>query len=289
MTTINSKAVAILDELIATCKDGASGYHSAGEEVTTGTLKDLFGSFAEQRNQFVSELLPEVHRLDDEMVRTGSVAGTVHRGWMSVKAAVTRKDAHAVLAECERGESHTVKLYEAALKEEWPPEIRAILEKQYAQVKEARQRVHTLGVIGILNSLIAICKDGENGYRNAALSESDKILKEVFETLMKQRAEFAAELTQEFHRLGGDREKMGTWMGKIHRGWMNLEAALKIRDSQHILKECARGEQAAVKQYEEALAREMPAETRALIDKQCTGIKESYSRIKALQGMRAVT
>jgi uncharacterized protein (TIGR02284 family) len=289
MMTIDSKAVAILNELIATCQDGANGYHSAAEAVSTGTLKDLFGSHAEQRTRFIAELLPEVRQFDNEMVRTGSVAGSVHRGWMSVKAAVTGHDAYAILAECERGDSQALQVYEAALPERWPPEIRAILEKQYVQLREARQRVHLLRVIGTLNSLIAICKDGEMGYADAAASEGDQVLKEVFETLKKQRAGFAAELAQEYHRLGGDREKMGTWMGKIHRGWMSLEAALKIRDAQQILKECARGERAAMKQYEEALAGEMPAETRTLLDKQCTLIKESYSRIRALQGMRATT
>jgi uncharacterized protein (TIGR02284 family) len=286
MATSDSKAIAALNELITVCKDGADGYHSAGKDVETGALKDLFESFAQQRSQFVSALLPEVHRLDTEAARTGSVAGCVHRSWMNVKSAVTRKDAHAVLAECERGERAAVKQYEAALKEPLPAETRALLEKQYAQVKQAHERVQTLTVIGTLNTLIATCKDGEKGYGEAAKNVSDPALKERFETLKKQRAEFAADLTQEFHRLGGDREKAGTWTGKFHRGWMDLKAAIKAKDGAMILKECARGEHAALKHYEEALAGEMPAETRALIEKQLPKIKEAQARISQLQAAR---
>jgi uncharacterized protein (TIGR02284 family) len=286
MSTNNRKAVAALNKLISTCKDGASGYHSAGKDVKTQILKELFGSYAQQRAQFVSELLAEVHRLDDEEARRGSVGGSVHRGWMKVKSTVARRHAHAILAECERGERAAARHYEAALKEKLPPQTRALLEKQYIKVKEAHQRVHTLKVIGALRTLIATCIDGEKGYRAAAKDVREQALKEFFQTQMKQRGEFAAELTQEFHRLGGDREKMGTWTGKLHRGWMNLKAILKSRDAGLVLKECERGERTALRYYEKALQAGMPVETRALLEKQHASLKEARARIGDLRAAR---
>jgi uncharacterized protein (TIGR02284 family) len=49
-----------------------------------------------------------------------------------------------MLAECERGERHAVKHYEDALKGPLPDGLRAITERQCAQVREAAERVGAL-------------------------------------------------------------------------------------------------------------------------------------------------
>ena len=85
-----------------------------------------------------------MRRLGGDPEKTGSVAATLHRGWINIKSPVTGEDEAAVIAECERGEDSAVKNYKEALSEELPADLKAIVEKQYAQVQEAHDRIRSL-------------------------------------------------------------------------------------------------------------------------------------------------
>lgn len=81
---------------------------------------------------------------------SSSVAANLHRRWVDIKSAVTGKDDEAILNECERGEDVAVKSYRNALKEDLPPNIRSIVERQFNgamrnhdQVKALRDQIRT--------------------------------------------------------------------------------------------------------------------------------------------------
>jgi uncharacterized protein (TIGR02284 family) len=61
-----------------------------------------------------------------------------------VKSAITGKSEASVLAECERGEDVAKESYQRALEKELPPNIRAIVERQYRGVLENHDRVRAL-------------------------------------------------------------------------------------------------------------------------------------------------
>lgn len=136
----------ILNYLIETLKDGQNGFREAAEDVKSSDLKTLFGAYSLQRSQFAGELQSLAHSLGEkEPETTGSVSGALHRGWINLKAALTSKDEHAILAECERGEDSAVAEYTKALAEEGlPAHVRATLETQYQAVKAAHDRVRDL-------------------------------------------------------------------------------------------------------------------------------------------------
>ena len=141
----NDQVIATLNELIETCRDGQEGFRTAAEGVTRSELKTLFHDIARQRALFVGELQTEVRRLGGDPEKAGSVAATLHRGWINIKSAVTGEDETAVLAECERGEDSAVSNYKDALADvNLPADVRAIVERQYAQVQEAHDRVRNL-------------------------------------------------------------------------------------------------------------------------------------------------
>lgn len=141
----NDKAISCLNNLIETCKDGQEGFRTAAEGVSRPDLKTLFNTFSQQRAQFAAELANEVRRLGGDPEKTGSIAASLHRGWIDIKAAVTGKDDNAVVSECERGEDSAVKNYEAAAGDEsLPANLREIVERQYVAVKDAHDRVRTL-------------------------------------------------------------------------------------------------------------------------------------------------
>jgi uncharacterized protein (TIGR02284 family) len=145
MGTDNDDAISTLNNLIETCKDGQSGFQSAAEGVRNNDLKTLFHNYSQQRAQFAGELQAEVRRLGGDPEQTGSLAASLHRGWINIKSAVTGEDENAVISECERGEDSAVKNYEDALSDEQlPADLRSIIERQFMQIKEAHDRIRAL-------------------------------------------------------------------------------------------------------------------------------------------------
>jgi uncharacterized protein (TIGR02284 family) len=139
----NEAVIATLNNLIETCRDGQQGFQTAAGGVQSGELKQLFHTYAQQRARFVGDLQDEVRRLGGDPENSGSVTASLHRGWMGLKAAVTGKDDQSILAECERGEDSAVSNYRAALGADLPANVRSLVERQFAQVKEAHDRVRS--------------------------------------------------------------------------------------------------------------------------------------------------
>ena len=141
----NDNAISVLNNLIETCKDGQNGFQTAAEGVTRSDFKSLFYEYSQQRAQFAGELQAEVRRLGGDPEQAGSVAASLHRGWINIKSAVTGKDENSILAECERGEDSAVSNYKDALADaDLPADVRSIVERQSAQVKEAHDRIRNL-------------------------------------------------------------------------------------------------------------------------------------------------
>jgi uncharacterized protein (TIGR02284 family) len=140
----NDNAIATLNNLIETCKDGENGFRTAADGVQKSDLKTLFNTYSQQRAKFAAELQGEVRGLGGDPEKTGSVVATLHRGWINIKSTVTGQDEAAIIAECESGEDSAVSNYQEALKEDLPANIKATIQNQYGQVKEAHDRIRDL-------------------------------------------------------------------------------------------------------------------------------------------------
>jgi uncharacterized protein (TIGR02284 family) len=145
MASTNDAAIAALNDLIETSKDGVNGFRTAAEAVKGAEAKALFTSRVQLIEHSAAELQAEVRRLGGDPETTGSVAATLHRGWIDLKSAVTGKDDAAIITECERGEQVAVKNYEDALGKELPADVRAIVERQYRGAVQNLERVRALG------------------------------------------------------------------------------------------------------------------------------------------------
>jgi uncharacterized protein (TIGR02284 family) len=140
-----------------------------------------------------------------------------------------------------------------------------------------------------LNDLIETCKDGENGFREAADGVQSTSLKTVFNEYARQRTQFASELQNHVQRLGGDAATSGSTSGALHRGWMNLKSAVAGKDDHAILEECERGEDAAVQAYQKGLAQDLPSDLRSVVEEQYRRILEAHKRIRSLRDGAEVT
>lgn len=135
MITAPNEIAPVLKSLIETCKDGQEGFRTAAEGIEGDErLKSFLHSCSEQRGRFVAELEEELRKLGDFSSETSSIASSIHRGWINLKSALTGKDPHHILAECERGEDSALKEYQKALDAGLPVLLDAIVARQRQEI-----------------------------------------------------------------------------------------------------------------------------------------------------------
>ena len=138
-------------------------------------------------------------------------------------------------------------------------------------------------VISILNGLIQTCKDGQEGFQEAAEGVERSDLKSLFYEFSQQRAQFAGELQSLVQTLGGDAENTGSFSGALHRGWINIKSAVTGKDEASILNECERGEDSAKNAYRDALKDSLPSYIYETVQTQYASVQQAHDRIKALR------
>ena len=143
-TSTNRKT---LKNLIQILHDGRDGYRQAAEQVKEPSVQHLFETLAIQRAQFAGELEPLLAEAgeDDAQDQGGTVSGAVHRGWIDLKAALTKQDVHSILEEVERGEDSAKKAYRDALDEaDLSEDVRSVIQRQSTEVLKAHDEIRDL-------------------------------------------------------------------------------------------------------------------------------------------------
>lgn len=134
-----------------------------------------------------------------------------------------------------------------------------------------------------IHHLIERCKDGAKGYATAAEDVEDQDLKDLFRKYAVQRDSMITELQDQLHKLGKTDSESSSIEGAVHRAWIDLKSALTSRDRKRVLEECERGEDYAVKAYEEALATELPAQIKQVVQQQYNDVKNAHDHIRSLR------
>ncbi|HUF03031.1 MAG TPA: PA2169 family four-helix-bundle protein [Aridibacter sp.] len=140
----NDKIIEQMNNLIRSNKDSEEGFKTAASGVDDEQIKALFQELSSQRAHFVRELQEVVGQYGGEPEEDGSFTGSLHRGWMDIKVAVTGNDKTAILNEAERAEDYAVDAYEEAMKAELPQSVSEIVSREYHLVKAAHDRVKAL-------------------------------------------------------------------------------------------------------------------------------------------------
>ena len=138
-------------------------------------------------------------------------------------------------------------------------------------------------VISTLNTLIETCRDGEQGFREAAQNLKDPAVKSMFDEFAHERARFAEELKSEVQRLGGSPDEGGSMAGAAHRGWMNVKGAVTGHDDKQIIAEAERGEDVAVATYQKALEEPLPTAIESVVSRQYEHVKMAHDRVRDLE------
>jgi len=140
----NDDVVDVLDDLLESCRDGEYGFRTSAEHADSPELKGIFLRHSSECAAAATELEREIRNHGGEPSSGGTVSGALHRGWVSVKAAMTSRDDKAVLEECERGEDAAVARYRKALKASLPASVRAIVERQAQGAQRNHDEVRDL-------------------------------------------------------------------------------------------------------------------------------------------------
>jgi uncharacterized protein (TIGR02284 family) len=140
--------VKLLNDLIEVSKDGEFGFKECAEQAKSPDIKSTLS----QRSRDCAAAAAELQRLvtthGGKPETGGSAAGAMHRGWVSVRTALTSKDDLAVLEESERGEDSALKKYREASAKNLPADVAGVIrtqlqgtQKNHDQIKLLRDRV----------------------------------------------------------------------------------------------------------------------------------------------------
>ncbi|HEY3251799.1 MAG TPA: PA2169 family four-helix-bundle protein [Ignavibacteria bacterium] len=137
-------------------------------------------------------------------------------------------------------------------------------------------------VISILHSLIEICRDGNQGFRDAGDDVKDDKLRSLLYEYSDQRMNFSLELKDIVEKMGGDINVGGSILGAFHRRWMDIKFGVIGSKTDSILNECLRGEHVALKKYEDALIRGLPDDVKNVVQRQYNEIKKAVENLNKL-------
>ncbi|QTN28141.1 PA2169 family four-helix-bundle protein [Rhodoferax sp. AJA081-3] len=142
-------------------------------------------------------------------------------------------------------------------------------------------------VIDTLNGLIELSRDGQHGYEEAAQKIDSPDTKTFCLEQSRQRAHFVGELQTLVHVLGDEPDNTGTLTGALRRGWMDLKSALGGGDHA-ILVVVESSEDQAVREYQKALTKTLPADVREIVQRQSYSVKQAHDTIHVMRDRLAI-
>ena len=134
----------ILNDLIKINNDRIKGYEKAADETATedSDLRQLFNDMADESRALAQELKNHTVGKGPSPDGEATVAGSIYRVWMDVKATFSGKGRRAILASCEFGEDAAQRAYESALKkDDLTGDARELISNQKAKLKESHDKI----------------------------------------------------------------------------------------------------------------------------------------------------
>jgi uncharacterized protein (TIGR02284 family) len=137
--------------------------------------------------------------------------------------------------------------------------------------------------IDVIDKLIETCRDGQEGYRDAAEHTQTPQLKDFFNRQSLERAKFAGELEGIAQRLGeSDPDRGPSISSKLHRAWFDLKQKFGGGDLS-ILESVEAGEDNAKKNYQEALRADLPLDVHTVIERQAHSVLAAHDEARNLR------
>ncbi|MEE8601938.1 PA2169 family four-helix-bundle protein [Euzebya tangerina] len=135
----------VYKDLVETLEDGRKGFADGADKLRDSgemQLADLFAEMSQQRQTFSSEIRDLAMSVGETIDEDGSLGGSLHRGWMTLKDALTGSDATGILNAAETGEQHALSEFEDALgNEDLPAQARPVIQRQLDAIRQSQTRL----------------------------------------------------------------------------------------------------------------------------------------------------
>lgn len=138
-------------------------------------------------------------------------------------------------------------------------------------------------VVDVLNDLLENARDGEYGFRTCAEQVETANARQLFFTRSEGCRQAGEELLQLIKKYGGEPASGGTAAGAMHRGWVQLKGSVGADSELSILESCERGEDTGIARYRKALKQALPADVRAVVERQAAGAQKNHDQIRDLR------
>ena len=136
---------ATLNTLIATLIDSVEGYEKSAKDVDRPELARLFAARAQERDAAAQHLREAVAAHGGEAEDRGTLLGSIHRAFLSLREAVSSRDELAIVAEIEHGEDYLKDKFETALDSDTlDPGPREAVKAAWASVKAGHDEMSAL-------------------------------------------------------------------------------------------------------------------------------------------------
>lgn len=139
-----SDVVELLNDLIEVSKDGEYGFKECADHAKSANIKSTLSARSADCAAGSAELQRLVSSYGGEPETGGSAGGAIHRGWVSIRNALTSKDDLAVLQEAERGEDAALKKYREAAANTLPADVQAVISKQLQGAQANHDQIKSL-------------------------------------------------------------------------------------------------------------------------------------------------
>lgn len=138
-------------------------------------------------------------------------------------------------------------------------------------------------VVDVLNDLLENARDGEYGFRTCAEQVETAGAKTLFASRAEGCRAAADELVRLIRTYGGEPASGGTAAGAMHRGWVQIKGTVGADSELSILESCERGEDTGIARYRKALKQALPADVRAVVQRQAEGAQKNHDQIRDLR------
>ncbi len=135
--------------------------------------------------------------------------------------------------------------------------------------------------LNTVNDLLQTLRDGVEGFTNAAEGAKDPSLKATLAEFASERKLMVDQMvTSASADPSADKSSITS---ALHRGWIDLKAALTSGDDHAILAECERGEDHALKAFRKASEETLPGSIETVVGEITAKIQVAHDQIKALR------
>lgn len=132
----NKKTQHSLNDLIEIARDGSDFYTEAASKVDNPELASLFTRMAGHKREIMNGLSADVAAIGGEPADSGTMAGSMRKGYANLRAALGNKD-YAYVAELEELEDRLLEAFRETIQDDdTPAAAKAAAQKYMPQVQE---------------------------------------------------------------------------------------------------------------------------------------------------------